>query len=153
MRDEKWGCEVGKLKIGCPTTRRLCETWDHEQKTTDWQLLQKSLTGGIPYFDFPRFFRATFAACFPSAVRTDFGKWAIVRFFFAAAAAFLMFRLAAFRCFVLAIEPPECPIDAAHMPAGRQQNSACHPEISPCHPERSEGPMHFVCSVEALAVR
>jgi hypothetical protein len=63
---------------------------------------------------FFRFCCATFAACFPNAVRTDFGKWAIVRFFFAAAAAFLTFRRAAFRCFVLAIGPPECPIDAAH---------------------------------------
>jgi hypothetical protein len=31
-------------------------------------------------------------------VRTDFGKWAIVRFFFAADAAFLMFFFAALLC-------------------------------------------------------
>ena len=45
-----------------------------------------------------RFFRfATFAACLPSAVRVRLGKCAIVRWRFAAAAAFLMFRRAAAR--------------------------------------------------------
>ena len=58
-----------------------------------------------------RFCRATFAACFPSAVRTDLGKCAIVLFSFAAAAAFFIFRLAALRCFVLAIGPPEYSIN------------------------------------------
>lgn len=38
---------------------------------------------------------ATLEACLPRAVRVDFGKCAIVRFLFAAAAAFLMFFLAA----------------------------------------------------------
>lgn len=57
--------------------------------------------------DFRRFRRATLAPCLPSAVLTDLGRWAIVRFFFAAAAAFLMFFRAAFRCLVLAIGPPD----------------------------------------------
>src|SRR5215211_7693498 len=35
--------------------------------------------------------RAAFAPCLPSAVRVDFGRWAIVRFSRAAAWAFLMF--------------------------------------------------------------
>jgi hypothetical protein len=39
----------------------------------------------------------------PSAARTDFGKCAIVRFRFAADAAFLIFFLAAVLCFVEAI--------------------------------------------------
>src|SRR5207253_5046102 len=42
-------------------------------------------------------------ACLPSAVRVFFGRWAIVRFFLAAATAFLMFFRAAARCFSLAI--------------------------------------------------
>ena len=46
---------------------------------------------------------ATFAACFPSAVRVRFGKWAMVRLRFAAAAAFLILRRAAARCFELAM--------------------------------------------------
>jgi hypothetical protein len=52
---------------------------------------------------------ATFAACLPNAVLTDFGRWAIVRFRFAAAAAFLMFLLAADLCFALAMGPPTMP--------------------------------------------
>jgi hypothetical protein len=48
-------------------------------------------------------FRATNKTCFPSAVRTDCGKWAIVRFLLAAEAAFFMFFFAAFFCFVDAI--------------------------------------------------
>ena len=44
------------------------------------------------------FFLATDEACLPRAVRTDFGKCAIVRFLFAADAAFLMFFFAAFFC-------------------------------------------------------
>jgi hypothetical protein len=48
-------------------------------------------------------FLATEEAFFPSAVRTDFGKCAIVRFLFAADAAFLMFFFAALLCFVEAI--------------------------------------------------
>ncbi len=51
------------------------------------------------------FFLATDEACLPSAVRTDFGKCAIVRFRFAADAAFLMFFFAALLCFVDAIVP------------------------------------------------
>jgi hypothetical protein len=50
-------------------------------------------------------FLATDEAFFPSAVRTDFGKCAIVRFLFAADAAFLMFFFAAFFCFVEAMFP------------------------------------------------
>jgi len=50
-----------------------------------------------------RFRLAIFAPCFPRAVRTDLGRCAIVLFFRAAAAAFLMFLRAAFLCFVLAI--------------------------------------------------
>jgi hypothetical protein len=46
------------------------------------------------------------AACLPSAVRTDFGKCAIVRFFFAADAAFFMFLFAAFLCLVDAMFTP-----------------------------------------------
>lgn len=43
----------------------------------------------------------------------DFGRWAIVLFLFAAEAAFLIFRRAALRCLVLAIEPPKfCFLDA-----------------------------------------
>lgn len=49
------------------------------------------------------FFLATDEACLPSAVRTDLGRCAIVRFFFAADAAFLMFFRAALFCFVEAI--------------------------------------------------
>ena len=49
------------------------------------------------------FFCAAAAPFFPSAVRTDFGRCEIVRFFLAAAAAFEMFFLAAFFCFELAI--------------------------------------------------
>lgn len=52
-----------------------------------------------------RFFFATEEACLPSAVRTDFGKCAIVRFLFAADAAFLTFFFAALLCFVEAIIP------------------------------------------------
>jgi hypothetical protein len=48
-------------------------------------------------------FLATDEACLPSAVRTDFGKCAIVRFRFAADAAFLTFFFAALLCFVEAI--------------------------------------------------
>jgi hypothetical protein len=44
-----------------------------------------------------RFFLATAAPFFPSAVRVFFGRCAIVRFLLAAAAAFLMFRRAADR--------------------------------------------------------
>jgi hypothetical protein len=48
---------------------------------------------------------ATFDAFLPSAVRVAFGKWAMVRLRLAAAAAFLMFLLAADRCFSVAIAP------------------------------------------------
>jgi hypothetical protein len=43
----------------------------------------------------------------PSAVRVFFGSREMVRFPFAAFAAFLMFRRAAAICFRLAIMPPE----------------------------------------------
>ena len=49
------------------------------------------------------FLLATDEACLPRAVRTDFGKCAIVRFLFALAAAFFTFRRAAFRCVIEAI--------------------------------------------------
>jgi hypothetical protein len=42
-------------------------------------------------------------------VRTDFGKWAIVRLRLAACAAFLIFVLAAFLCFVVAMILPLKP--------------------------------------------
>jgi len=51
------------------------------------------------------FLFATNEACLPNAVRTDFGKCAIVRFLVAAEAAFLMFFFAAFLCLVEAIVP------------------------------------------------
>jgi len=44
-----------------------------------------------------RFFFAALAPFLPKAVRVRFGKWAIVRFFRAARAAFLMFLRAAIR--------------------------------------------------------
>jgi hypothetical protein len=49
------------------------------------------------------FFLATEEACLPRAVRTDFGKCAIVRFLFAASPAFLMFFFAALLCLAEAI--------------------------------------------------
>jgi hypothetical protein len=49
------------------------------------------------------FFLAADEAFFPKAVLTGFGKCAIVRFLFAADAAFFMFFLAAFLCLVDAI--------------------------------------------------
>lgn len=57
------------------------------------QLFQRLLRDFLPRL-------ATDEAFFPSAVRTDFGKCAIVRFLFAADAAFLMFFFAALFCFV-----------------------------------------------------
>jgi hypothetical protein len=50
-----------------------------------------------------RLFLATFAACFPNAVRTDFGKCAIVCSRLAVCAAFLIFLRAAFLCFSVAM--------------------------------------------------
>jgi hypothetical protein len=50
-----------------------------------------------------RFFLATDEAFLPSAVRTDFGKCAIVRFRFTADAAFLIFFFAAALYFVEAM--------------------------------------------------
>jgi hypothetical protein len=47
---------------------------------------------------------ATFAACFPNAVRVRFGSFDIVRLRRAAPAAFLMFRRAAARCLADAIK-------------------------------------------------
>src|ERR1700724_737141 len=44
----------------------------------------------------------------PRAVRTDLGKWAIVRFRLAARAAFLIFFRAAFLCFSLAMTSLLC---------------------------------------------
>jgi len=44
------------------------------------------------------FFLAIDDACLPSALRTDFGRWAIVRLLFAAAAAFFVFLRAAVFC-------------------------------------------------------
>ena len=60
-------------------------------------------TGGEFHFDLARFFRAPLAPSLPRAVRVVFGKCAIVLFRCAALAAFLMFRFAAARCFLVAI--------------------------------------------------
>jgi hypothetical protein len=54
-------------------------------------------------FSQDRFCLATFAPCFPSAVRTFFGKCAMVLFFRAALTALFMFFLAARVCFSLGI--------------------------------------------------
>ena len=55
------------------------------------------------YLNFPRlrqrYLRAAAAPFFPKAVRTFFGRWAMVRFSLAAVAAFLMFFRAAVFCF------------------------------------------------------
>jgi hypothetical protein len=61
------------------------------------------------------FFLATDEPFLPSAVRTDFGKCAIVRFRLAADAAFLKFFLAAFLCFVEAISPHPIPVKKLHI--------------------------------------
>jgi hypothetical protein len=50
-----------------------------------------------------RFLRAALAPSFPRAVRVLFGRWATVLFRRAALAAFLMFRFAAARCFLVVI--------------------------------------------------
>ena len=50
-----------------------------------------------------RFFRAAAAPFFPNAVRTPDGKFAMVLFFLAPAAAFFIFLRAAVRCFSVAI--------------------------------------------------
>ena len=55
------------------------------------------------YFDAFRFFCAALAPSLPSAVRVFFGKCATVLFRRAALAAFLMFRFAAIRCFLVVI--------------------------------------------------
>jgi hypothetical protein len=55
--------------------------------------------------------RLRFAAAapfLPSAVRTDFGRCAMVRFFLAALAAFLMFLRAAAVCLVDMISSDDC---------------------------------------------
>jgi hypothetical protein len=79
--------------------------------------------------------RAVAAPCFPRAVRVFFGMLLIVRFDSAALRAFLMFRFAACRCFVVAMSILLCvgmarahrpTIDRAHdasfaaRPSGRQ---------------------------------
>ena len=71
---------------------------------------QVMLAEGFFYRAFRRFLLATDDACLPSAVRTDFGRCAIVRFLFATPAAFLMFFRAALFCFVDAIA---IPLDAS----------------------------------------
>ena len=58
-----------------------------------------SLTPGGGNHDRLCFRLAAFAPSLPRAVRVCFGRWAMVRFFLAAVAAFLMFRRAAVRCF------------------------------------------------------
>ena len=55
-------------------------------------------------FEWTRFFFATFAPCFPKAVRTLRERWLIVFLRFAAEAAFLIFRRAADFCFALDIQ-------------------------------------------------
>ena len=72
------------------------------------RLLEPSTAGlgGTNYFDFLvrwAFACRTFAACFPSAVRVFFGKCLSVCLRCAAATAFLIFRLAAVRCFAVAM--------------------------------------------------
>jgi hypothetical protein len=66
-------------------------------------------------------FFATDEAALPSAVRTDFGKCAIVRFLFAADAAFLMFFLAALVCLV------EVRSTLHWLPFGQSFDAASHP--------------------------
>ena len=68
-----------------------------ERDQVSWERWEKF------YFDSARFLRATFAPCLPRAVRVFLGRCAIVFFRRAALAAFLMFRFAAVRCFLLAI--------------------------------------------------
>jgi hypothetical protein len=60
----------------------------------------------------------------PKAVRVDFGKCAIVRFLFAAAAAFLMFLRAALLCFSLAMFFSWFAPEAIH--DGMRQNYEAH---------------------------
>jgi hypothetical protein len=78
---------------------------------------------------------ATLLACLPSAVRVDFGRWAIVRFFFAAAAAFLMFLPAAERCLAVAMHPPTLVLDARHViwlvGRGRWEGITCQKILKP----------------------
>ena len=62
-----------------------------------------------------RFRLAAFAPSLPSAVLVLFGRFATVRFRFAAAAAFLMLRRAAIRCFDDAMVP-HIPSKADHRP-------------------------------------
>jgi len=57
------------------------------------------------YFHRARFFRVAFAPSLPRAVRVFLGRCAIVRFRRADLAAFLMFRFAAARCFLVVISP------------------------------------------------
>jgi hypothetical protein len=52
------------------------------------------------------FLFAALAPSLPSAVRVFFGRFATVRFFLAALAAFLMFFLAALRCLAVAMVAP-----------------------------------------------
>jgi hypothetical protein len=70
-----------------------------------------------------RFSLLTFAACLPNAIRVFFGKCAIVLFLFAAAAAFLVFRLAAARCFALAMAYLLVPLVDEQAPAGSLENA------------------------------
>jgi hypothetical protein len=55
------------------------------------------------WLDRVRFLRAALAPSLPSAVRVFFGRWATVLFRRAALAAFLIFRFAAARCFLVVI--------------------------------------------------
>ena len=59
------------------------------------------------YFVRVRFFRAAFAPSLPRAVRVFLDKCAIVLFRRAALAAFLMFRFAAVRCFLVVMSLTE----------------------------------------------
>ena len=63
------------------------------------QIIRKPL--GKFHFDPARFFRAALAPSLPRAVRVFLGRRAIVLFRCAALAAFLMFRFAAARFFVV----------------------------------------------------
>jgi len=68
-------------------------------------VLQKGSPAAVlntcPHFDLARFLRAALAPSLPRAVRVFLGRCATVLFWRAVLAAFLIFRLAAARCFLV----------------------------------------------------
>ena len=68
------------------------------------------------YFDLARFLRATLASCLPRAVRVFLGGCAIVFFRRAVLAAFLMFRFAAARCFLVVTIYQTFPVEFSCAP-------------------------------------